>query len=207
MYMSKILISGCGISFPGERPTWIKVLELCKLDITDLSGPAIGNYLILNQLLIELNKNSYTHCICQLTFLGKLDVQLTERNRFLMEQDTVRNFEYQGFWPSSASRDHEYKRIWEDYLYSPVLEYQDILLKIEHLKMLCERLDVQLYIIQGYDLALNSYNIMDDYEQDETYCLHEQGQSVPCVEFQIKLAERINREFLKMDLPLERFKR
>ena len=48
---------------------------------------------------------------------------------------------------------------------------------------------------------------MDDYEQDETYCLHEQGQSVPCVEFQIKLAERINNEFLKMDLPLERFKR
>ena len=124
-----------------------------------------------------------------------------------MEQDTVRNFEYQGFWPSSSSRDHEYKRIWEDYLYSPVLEHQDILLKIEHLKMLCERLDVQLYIIQGYDLALNSYNIMDDYEQDETYCLHEQGQRVPCVEFQIKLAERINREFLKMDLPLERFKR
>ena len=73
--------------------------------------------------------------------------------------------------------------------------------------MLCERLDVQLYIIQGYDLALDSYNIMDEYKQDETYCLHEQGQDVPCLEFQIKLAERINREFLKMDLPLERFKR
>ena len=75
--MSKILISGCGISFPGERPTWVKILELCKLNITDLSGPAISNYLILNQLLIELNKNSYTHCICQLTCSVKLDVQLT----------------------------------------------------------------------------------------------------------------------------------
>ena len=49
--MSKILISGCGISFQGERPTWVKMLKLLGVDLVDVSGPAISNYLILNQLL------------------------------------------------------------------------------------------------------------------------------------------------------------
>lgn len=205
--MSKILISGCGITFPGERPTWLKILRLCKLDITDLSGPAISNYLILNQLLEELPKNNYTHCICQLTNFGKLDVELTQKNRFLMEQDSLRNFEYKGFWPSSKSRDHTYKRIWEDYLYSPKLERQDTMLKVEHLQMLCESLNVKLYVIQGYDIGLSNYNIYDEYMKDATWKLHEHGQTVPCVAFQIKIAERVNNEFLKMDLPFDKFKR
>ena len=205
--MSKILISGCGITFPGERPTWAKIFKICKLNITDLSGPAISNYLILNQLLEEINCNTYSHVICQLTSMGKLDVQLTEKNRFLMETDTVRNFEYRGYWPSSESLDHEYKRIWREYLYSPEMEKQDIVYKIELLTRICKEKTIKLYIIQGYDIGLDEYNISDDYKKDSTYQLHDHtnGNNVPCLEFQIKLAKKINENFLQMNLPLEKF--
>ena len=206
--MSKILISGCGISFPGERPTWVKILQLCKLDITDLSGPAISNYLILNQLITELQNVSYTHVICQLTGWGKLDVQIREQNRFLLEQYTLRNFEYRGYWPSSSSTEHEYKRIWQDYLYSPKLEHWDIQLKLQHLRMLCEQTDTLLYVIQGYDTGFSEYNIYDHYQNSDCYQYHdhENSNTVPCRQFQVTLAEKINREFLKMDLPLEKFR-
>ena len=56
----KILISGCGMSFgAGERPTWIKVLKLCGLDITDLTGPGVSNTLITNNIIEELYKKNY----------------------------------------------------------------------------------------------------------------------------------------------------
>jgi len=206
--MSKILISGCGITFPGERPTWLKILRLCKLDIVDRSGPAISNYLILNQLIEEVQQRAYTHVICQLTLMGKLDVELHEDNRFLMETDSVRNFEYRGYWPSSASTDHEYKKIWQKYLYSPTLERQDIALKLEHLALLCSSKNVALHVIQGYDTGFDDYNIYDDYLSSSTYKYHDFNDSntVPCRQFQLEIATKINREFLHLDLPLEKFR-
>ena len=78
MYMSKILTSGCGITFPGERPTWVNVLKICGLNVTDLSGPAISNTLILNQLITECNKTRYDYVICQLTSKKKLDIELND---------------------------------------------------------------------------------------------------------------------------------
>lgn len=205
--MSKILISGCGITFPGERPTWVSVFKLCKLDIVDLSGPAISNYLILNQLLLDLKRNSYTHVVCQLTGYGKLDVQVNDYNRELVEQDTLRNFTYRGYWPSSKSQEHVAKQYYYKYLYSPNLERQDIELKLDHLKMICKQNNTKLYVIQGYDIGLDSYNIYNDYKNDPTYVYHDasNNNTVPCRQFQVKLADKINREFLELDLPLEKF--
>jgi len=73
--------------------------------------------------------------------------------------------------------------------------------------MLCMQRGIKLYIIQGYDMGLSKYNIYDDYRADETYKLHDntENNTVPCRQFQTKLAQKINNEFLKMDLPLERF--
>ena len=206
--MSKILISGCGITFPGERPTWLKILKLCKLDIVDLSGPAISNYLILNQLIEEVQQNSYTHVICQLTSMSKLDVELHEDNRFLMENDSIRNFEYKGYWPSSASTDHEYKKIWQKYLYSPTLEKQDIKLKLQYLEMLCKSKNIYLYVVQGYDIGVDEYNIYDHYKSHYTYKYHDFSNSntVPCRQFQLELANKINSDFLQLDLPLGKFR-
>ena len=205
--MSKILISGCGITFPGERPTWVSVLKLCKLNIVDLSGPAISNYLILNQLLLELKQNTYTHVVCQLTGYGKLDVQINADNQELVEKDTLRNFTYRGYWPSSASDEHIAKQHYYKYLYSPDLERQDIELKIDHLQMLCEKTNTKLHVIQGYDIGLDAYNIYEDYKQDPTYAYHDYSNSntVPCRQFQVKLADKINKEFLKQHIPIEKF--
>ena len=126
--MSKILISGCGITFSGERPTWSKVLRIAGYDITDLSGPAISNQLILNQLLQELHCNKYDHVVCQLTSFGKLDVQLNDHNAWLKDNDSLRNFSYKGFWPSSLSNESKIKQMYYDYLYSPKLDEEDTLL-------------------------------------------------------------------------------
>lgn len=205
--MSKILISGCGISFPGERPTWVKMFKILGLDLVDLSGPAISNYLILNQLLNEVQQNEYTHVICQLTSFGKLDVELTRHNRHLMEQDTIRNFEYGKYWPSSTSTDHEYKQIWNKYLYSPSIEQDDIRFKLQLLEMICSLKNIKLYIIQGYNIGVSNYNIYDDYLSDETYRYHDNSDqnTVPCRQFQVKIAKKINTDFLKMNLALEKF--
>lgn len=207
MCMSKILISGCGISFPGERPTWVKMFKLLGVDLVDLTGPAISNYLILNQLLEEVQQNTYTHVICQLTNMGKLDIELNSDNRFLMEQDTIRDFEYQGYWPSSSSTDHEYKKIYYKYLYSPSLEKQDIKFKLQLLENLCAQMNTKLYIIQGYDIGISKYNIYGEYITDSTYKHHDNSDhnAVPCRQFQVKLAKKIDSDFLKMNLQLDKF--
>jgi hypothetical protein len=219
MYMSSILISGCGITFCGQRPTWPKVLKLCGVSITDCSGPAISNYLILNSLLDAVySGEQYSHVVCQLTTMKKLDVELHNKNMFLKEQDTIRNFEHHGYWPSSSSRDHEYKCIWEDYLYSPSLEQQDVLHKLLLLQTKCEQTQTPLLILPGYKIKWThplhqlinfaDYIVYEEYKKDDTWNPedHSEKNNVPIKSYQIKLAQWINQNFLHMHLPkLDKF--
>ncbi len=210
--MSKILTSGCGITFPGERPTWVNVFKICGLDITDLSGPAISNTLILNQLITELYKNQYNYVICQLTSKKKLDIELNKNNKSLMENDSLRNFSYKGYWPSSLSTEHEAKQSYYRYLYSPTLDEEDTILKLLHLQNICKETKTELYIIQGYDMnwANNLINevcmdknfvIQKDYKNSKLYEKHDftNENTVPNKFYQIELAKYINRNFLKQD--------
>ena len=217
--MSKVLVSGCGITFSGERPTWTKVLWLSGVAMVDVSGPAISNYIILNNLLEQLyTQKDFSHVICQLTSMGKLDVQLQDNNRWLMEQDSIRNFEFQGYWPSSGSTEHAVKRNWKDYLYSPKMEEQDIIFKLLLLQDLCILKKIPLMIVQGYPIQwtnplidciqISDYIIYEAYKQDDSYCEddHSLKNNVPMKEFQIKLARKFNNVFLHMDLPkLDKF--
>ena len=100
MSVSKILISGCGISWSGqERPTWVNVLKLCGVDVDDQAGPAISNQLILNNMIESVIDNSYyNQAICQLTSTKKLDIELTNQQREdVAKQDTIRNFTYKNW--------------------------------------------------------------------------------------------------------------
>lgn len=217
--MSKILISGCGLTFSGERPTWTKVLKLAGADMLDLSGPAISNTLILNNLLSALYTDAtFSHVICQLTSMGKLDVELNNNNRFLMETDSIRNFSFQGYWPSSVSLDNDIKKNWKEYLYSPSLEEQDVIFKCLLLEKLCEEKNIPLLILLGYDIdwtnplhtevTFNEYIIYNEYKKDPSYDPKNNtpANNVPVTEFQIRLAKHINAEFLKLELPkLEKF--
>lgn len=219
MYMSSILISGCGITFSGERPTWTKVLKLCGVSLTDCSGPAVSNYIILNSLLNAMySGEKYSHVVCQLTGMKKLDIELNDKNKFLKEEDTIRNFEHDGYWPSSTSREHEYKRIWEDYLYSPSLEQQDVLHKLLLLQIICKQTHTPLLILPGYKINWThplyqhinfaKYVIYEEYKKDETWNPkdHCEKNTVPTKSYQIKLARWINQNFLHMDLPkLDKF--
>lgn len=215
--MSKILISGCGISWSKqERPSWVKVLKLCGADINDISGPAISNTLILNRSLSEVIKNEYDQCVCQLTMLGKLDVEITGEDREkLWRDDPIRNFTQDDFWPSSLSDHHQAKKTYYKYLYSPTIEQDDLIYKVLLLQKICKEKNIRLHTILGYNINIEiqkrslldidfTYNIYDDYRQGAYWQYHDHNNTkntVPNKYFQIYLAKKINKEFLK--LPIE----
>lgn len=209
--MSKILTSGCGITFPGERPTWVNVLKICGLNVTDLSGPAISNTLILNQLITECNKTRYDYVICQLTSKKKLDIELNDYNKKYMHDDPLRNFSYKGFWPSSVSTDNEIKQMYYKYLYSPKLDEDDTILKLMLLQHICKQHQSELFIMQGYEMHWTNklikninmnlnFVIENDYKQSKFYSSHDftDSNTVPNKLYQIHLAKHINQNFLKL---------
>ena len=219
----KILIGGCGISYgDGELPTWVKVLKICGLDINDLTGPGITNGLILNLLIEDLFKNDYSHVILQLTNMGKLDVELHEKNKKLMENDSLRNYSFQNkYWPSSASAEHDAKKLFYDYLYSPGIEEKDTIIKTLYLQDICDKKGIELFIFQGTDIKwkdplhkkikkLDNFNVLSDYRNSIHYKNHDHNnrRTTPNKFYQIYLAKKINEIFLKQDIneKLDKFK-
>jgi|TARA_B100000519_G_C14204398_1_gene419548 hypothetical protein len=209
--MSKILTSGCGITFPGERPTWVNVLKICGLNVKDLSGPAISNTLILNQLITECNKTRYDYVICQLTSKKKLDIELNDHNKKYMDGDPLRNFSYKGFWPSSVGADNDIKRMYYKYLYSPKLDEDDTILKLMLLQHICKQHQSELFIMQGYEMHWTNkmikninmdinFVIENDYKQSKFYSTHDftNSNTVPNKLYQIHLAKYINQNFLQL---------
>jgi hypothetical protein len=207
--MSKILISGCGITFSGERATWSKVLRIAGYDITDVSGPAISNQLITNQLLEKIYQKDFDHVICQLTSLGKLDVELNDNNLILKNKDSLRNFTHKGYWPSSHSTEHKVKKDYYNFLYSPKLEQQDLIYKLLLLQEKCRQAGTKLHIIQGYQIEWHnkltdsldfdkSFNIYDMYKNSKFYDEHDYTNynTVPNQKFQVHLAKYIAKKYI-----------
>jgi hypothetical protein len=175
----------------------------------------------LNQLIVELHNRDYTHVICQLTAKKKLDVELNGHNKTLMLNDSLRNFAYKGYWPSSTSADHEAKKSFYQYLYSPKIEEEDTILKLLQLQSLCREKQTKLFIIQGYDMEWKNklidqvqfdkqFVIQKDYKQSDLYQYHDfsNENTVPNKLYQIELTKYINKNFLKLDdlhTKLERF--
>ena len=186
-----------------------------------MSGPAISNTLILNQLISELYKNKYDYVICQITANKKLDIEINEHNTELMEKDPLRNFSYKGYWPSSVSTKNEAKQLYYRYLYSPKLEQEDTILKLIQLQTLCRDNNTKLFIMQGYNMNWTNdlinmvdmdkkFVIEDHYKQHKLYAQHDftNQNTVPNKFYQIELAKHINKHFLKwdsMEQKLERF--
>ena len=208
----KILISGCGMSFgKGERPTWVKILKICGLDIVDLTGPGISNTTITNSIIEELYKNDYSHVIVQITNPGKLDVELTDERKKIMEQDPLRNYSWNGIWPSSVSDHHISKKNYYKYLHSPISEEKDLLLKLMHIQDICKSKKIKLLIFKGlrYDFKdplANNIDMLENFDMDTDYMqsnhTHDSQVSItPIKAYQIEFAKKINEIFLKLDIP------
>lgn len=212
-----VLVSGCGISFAkGQLPTWVKVLKLCKVPIDDQTGPGITNDLICNLLIDSIlsNKKQYTHVICQLTSFKKLDVELNKNNVEIMKNDSLRNYSWFDYWPSSVSEDHISKQLYYKFLYSPKLEQKNLAIKLILLEKICKEKNLPLLVILGTPLKLDdplfdkltcldlNFNIIDDYKQNEYYRFHNKDQIpiTPNKFYQIHLASKINKEFLKFNI-------
>jgi len=215
MYKSdkKLLVSGCGITFSGQQSkTWVNVMNLTGIDIVDVSAPAVSNQWIINRAFMQLEADpEIKHAVIQLTAIGKLDVEVNEeRIKNLVEPDTIRNFTVDNVWPSSASVEHESKRLWKQWLSSPALEQQDIICKLRLLKHWCDCNNVALLVIQGYDLHWTAeqqkqlysvidnidYNIMHTYQQTGWYKQRVENMDVPVLGFQIELARQISQKIL-----------
>jgi len=222
--MSKILISGCGLSWSmQERPVWSKVIKLCGVDIDDQAGPAISNQMILNNMIESVMDKDYDQAVCQLTSTGKLDIELTDEHRKeVMEKDTIRNFIYKDHWPSSHSEEHDSKKLYYKYLHSPRIEQSDIIYKWLLLERLCRDKGIVLHTILGYGIQWSnqrhkliktdhSYNVYNDYKNGNYYKYHDHSvgekNTVPNKYFQIYLAKKINNEMLNLpiDEKLDKF--
>jgi hypothetical protein len=203
----KYLISGCGISWSGqERKTWVNICKASGAKVVDVGGPAVSNQWILNKVITELNSNMFDCVIIQLTSLLKLDVEINqERYNELVATDSVRNFTYQGIWPSSASTDHISKQMNYKWLASPILELEDIFCKLILLDHFCKQKGIKLYVFQGYELPWTpeqKNNLIDiiqnldkdfysDYLNSAHYQFHDHSNSVPCLSYQFYLARQI----------------
>ena len=96
-------------------------------------------------MIESVMENDYDQAICQLTSTMKLDVELTnEQRKKVVEQDTIRNFTYNNYWPSSSSAEHNSKKLYYEYLYSPTIEQSDIIYKWLLLKKLCNEKNTKL---------------------------------------------------------------
>lgn len=216
----KILISGCGFSWSGqERPTWVKLLKIMSNSITDVGGPAVSNQFIINNVVEQLSKNEFDYVIVQLTNIGKLDVEIrsTEQQCELVDNDSLRNFTYKNIWPSSVSTEHPSKKSYYQWLYSPNLEIMSLWKDLILLSAYCKVKNCKLMVVQGYKIDWTTeqreslINILDtnkvlydEYKTGVYYTYHDNTNknTVPCLEYQIALAEEIS-IYLELDIKLK----
>lgn len=199
---TKLLVSGCGITYTGQPArTWATILKLSGIEVIDASGPAVSNQWIINRAFAQLQQDpEIKHVIIQLTALGKLDVEVDYiRELALVKSDSTRNFVIDGVWPSSTSTEHPAKAQWRDLLFSPRLEQQDLEVKLTLLQAWCKQQDIQLLVVQGYNMQWHNYeamsklianidwDIMSDYRQTKWYHAGAEH-DVPVTEYQFELA-------------------
>lgn len=200
---TKLLVSGCGLTFSSSEcgKTYANILKLTGLDVIDVSGPAVSNQWIINRAFLKLVEDTeIKRAVIQLTSLGKLDVYVDkQRIDELVTPDRLRNFVVDNVWPSSASLDHKSKQLWQQYLFSPELEQQDLVVKLLLLQNYCDTHGIELLVIQGYDLEWTAqqkelingtindvnYNIITDYG------IPLKEKEVPAMDFQFKLANTV----------------
>jgi hypothetical protein len=180
-------------------------------NIVDVGAPAVSNQWILNRAFLQLEQDpQIKKAIIQLTSIGKLDVEVNdERIKVLVEPDSIRSFTIDNIWPSSASTEHESKLLWKQWLLSPGLEQQDIICKLKLLKHWCCTHEVELLVVQGYDLGWNGqqqqallgiidnidYIIMDEYKTTHWYNSNATI-DVPVLGYQFELANRLSAQLV-----------
>jgi hypothetical protein len=220
----KILVNGCGYTFSKQsRKTWTNILSVAGANIIDISKPAISNQWIINKTFLELcNNTNIKSVIVQLTSLGKFDVEVDlERINNLVKPDPIRNFVISydnsicshdqlptaGIWPSSGSQDHESKKQYMKWLYSPGLETEDLFCKVIMLASYCQTKKIKLYVYQAYDIIWSESqkkqltNIIQNinesfnhqYKKSLYYKDHDfsNANTVPNLKFQLEIASII----------------
>lgn len=175
---TRILISGCGITFSNQKlKTWPNILQLAGCTVIDVGGPAVSNQWIINKTFLGLQQHSdIKTAIVQLTGLKKLDVEVdSERISVLVKPDPLRNFvidnnlqvksgdqiENAGIWPSSGSTHHESKKHWDKWLFSPELEKEDLYCKLMLLNSYCQQHHIELHVYQGYDITWSEQQFLN----------------------------------------------
>lgn len=207
----KILTSGCGFSFSRQiRKTWINVLKSVGTNIIDVSGPAVSNQWIINKAFLKLlESQDITTVVLQLTSIGKLDVEVdAQRQLELVDTDSIRNFTINNVWPSSHSTDHESKKLYQQWLFSPGLETEDLVCKLLLLHSWCQINQIELLILQAYSIPWTPVHLdqlkniivnlndpmYSQYKNSAQYRHHDflDQNTVPCLEYQTEVAKYVS---------------
>jgi len=213
----KVLVNGCGLTFGSEAiRAWPQVLAAVGADIVNLSAPAVSNQWIVDRTAeYLLTHRDIDAAVIQLTSINKLDVEIcNNRLQDLIEPDSLRNFTWQGVWPSSVSAEHVSKQLYYEHLYSPMLLTKELAVKLALLNYWCQHSGIELLIYQGYaipwtadDLDLVSGVIQNldlpwatEYKSSNHYKNHNFSNSntVPCqtwfVDRALHISQRLNLE-------------
>ena len=209
----KFLINGCGYTYwrQARFKTWAKLFALLPFPTVNLSLPAVSNQWILDETFFALvSDSSISDVIIQLTSTGKLDVEIDESREHMVSDDSLRNFAHNNIWPSSHSQDHESKRLWKKYLWSPGLERKELCAKIILLHNWCTVNHKGFFCYQAYpidwtdqqrDLLQNVIRNVDNdwntvYRTSDFYKKHDHSQSntVPCWDYHLEIARTVSKD-------------
>lgn len=189
-----------------KHKTWAQVFRLMPYPMIDVSGPAVSNQWIIDEAFYCLLENpDITDVILQLTSVGKLDIDVTEDREIMVTNDSLRNFTYKGIWPSSHSLEHESKRLWKQYLWSPGLEIKELCAKIIMFSDWCQANNKNFLCYQAYHInwteqhkkylnnRIRNLNQPWDtvYKQSEFYAQHDYsgGNTVPAWGYHLELSK------------------
>lgn len=206
----KFLINGCGYTFwrKARYKTWAKIFALLPYPSNNLAIPAVSNQWIVDETFHALvDDPEISDVIIQLTSIGKLDVEISGERQAMVDSDTLRNFTFNGVWPSSHSQDHESKRYWKKYLWSPKLEIKELCAKIVMLDTWCKVNQKKFFCYQAYPIPWDDRqrqmlkhiirNIDNDwdtiYRASDFYNNHDHSESntVPCWDYQVEIARNV----------------
>lgn len=215
----KLLVNGCGLTFGSQHiKAWPKILTAVGVDIVNLSAPAISNQWIVDRTTeYLLTHKDINVAIIQLTSIGKLDVEvIDDRLEELVENDSIRNFVWQGVWPSSSSSEHVSKQLYYQHLYSPTLLTKELAVKLALLDHYCRQNSITLLVYQGYSIPwtyddstlitsiIQNLNLSwaEEYESSIHYKKHDflNYNTVPCISWFIDKALEISK---KLELGVE----
>lgn len=194
------------VSGPAVSNQWI----LNKTSLALLDDQKINTVVIqltnLGKLDVEVNRDRIEKMVINDPLRNFLIAP--DRTVVGVSRNDIANVPIGSIWPSSASQGHPAKQYWHEFLFSPALELEDIFCKLMMMGVYCQYKKINLVVFQGYHLPWQSdqleqlgniirnpeKSLYQAYQDSAYYQYHDHADqnSVPCFQYQTRIAEEIS---------------